>query len=187
MEGFIFIIFIICAFIIIPAIIIKSKKEIKSSQQYESARRSAKYKEDEQRFKNGEMSPSERAAYAKKKIEFAEMAYRGGQLTLMELELVKKKYSDNSMIDVVGLNVTAAVSKKDQINRKITEQQKRAENRLIFNTALGEATGGIGGAIVGAVDSAQRNAKETITLETEKNIAEQEYRKAIEDSVKNKR
>lgn len=182
MEIFFGIIFFIIIFIII-----KAKEAEDDFQQETAARRAKKHEEDERRFKNGEMSPSERSAYAKKKIEFAEMAYRGGQITLLELELVKKKYSDNSLIDTVGLNVTAAMSKKDQINRKITEQQKRAENRLIFNTALGEATGGIGGAIVGAVDSAQRNAKESIALESEKSIAEYEYRKAIEESIKNKR
>lgn len=45
---------------------------------------------DDQRFKNGEMSQTEREAYIKRKIKFAEQAYNHGDITLIQLEALKK-------------------------------------------------------------------------------------------------
>lgn len=145
-----------------------------------------KAREDEdKRFDNGEMTPDERASYVKKKLSFIEMAYQHGDLTLLELEALKKKYTGESFyLDNLGMEITAATSNKVQVERAIAQQRKDAERNLIINAAVGNAVGGTAGTIIGAATSAQSAAQEAADLEKLRVAAEQNYRQAIERSTK---
>lgn len=142
-----------------------------------------KREEDERRFESGEMKGAERAAYAKKKLDYAEGAYNRGVITLLELQLLKKKYTGKSMIDDFGLDVVAAASRKYQVNQAIEKQQKSATGSMIINAAVGEAIAGTAGAVIGAATSAQKSSQEAAALAAEKAAAEQDFHKAMEDSI----
>ena len=69
--------------------------------------------EEDRRFENGEMTPAERSAYVKRKLDFAEMAYRHGDLTLWQLEALRKKYTGQStLLDNFGYEAVIAASDK---------------------------------------------------------------------------
>jgi hypothetical protein len=141
--------------------------------------------EENKRFENGEMTPAERKAYVKRKIDFAEMAYRHGDLTLLQLEALKKKYTGESFyIDNYGLEVTAATSNMDQVDRAIAQHKKDADRNLIINAAVGDAIGGTAGAIVGAAASARKSAQEAADLERQRATADRDFHRAIENSFK---
>lgn len=142
-----------------------------------------KREEDERRFESGEMKGAERAAYAKKKIDYAVGAYNRGAITFLELQLLKKKYTGESMIDDFGLDVVAAASRKYQVNQAIEKQQKSATGSMIINAAVGEAIAGTAGAVIGAATSAQKSSQEAAALAAEKAAAEQDFHKAMEDSI----
>lgn len=141
-----------------------------------------KREEDERRFESGEMKGAERAAYAKKKLDYAEGAYNRGVITLL-VQLLKKKYTGKSMIDDFGLDVVAAASRKYQVNQAIEKQQKSATGSMIINAAVGEAIAGTAGAVIGAATSAQKSSQEAAALAAEKAAAEQDFHKAMEDSI----
>ena len=147
---------------------------------------SAKLKEDERRFDSGEMKDTERAAYAKKKLDYAEGAYERGAITFLELQALKKKYTGKSLIDDVGLDVVAAASRKNQVDRAIEKQQKSATGSMIINAAVGDAIAGTAGAVIGAATSAQKSSQEVAALAAEKAAAEQNFREAMEDSIMRK-
>lgn len=147
----------------------------------ENAKR--KRKEDERRFKSGEMKGAERAAYVKKQLDYAEGAYKRGVITLLDLQVLQKMYTGKSMIDDFGLGVVAAASRKDQVNRAIEKQQKSATGSMIINAAVGEAIAGTAGAVIGAATSAQKSSQEAAALAAEKAAAEQDLHKAMEDSI----
>lgn len=142
-----------------------------------------KREEDERRFESGEMKGAERAAYAKKKLDYAVGAYNRGAITFLELQLLKKKYTGKSMIDDFGLDVVAAASRKYQVNQAIEKQQKSATGSMIINAAVGEAIAGTAGAVIGAATSAQKSSQEAAALAAEKAVAEQDFHKAMEDSI----
>ena len=113
------------------------------------------------------------------------MAYRHGDFTLIQLEGIRKKYSGESfLLDNVGIETAFAASRKDQIDRAITQQQKKAEKSLIYNAALGDAIGGTAGAIIGAASSAQKSAQESAALEVEKAAADKAFRNAVTNDLK---
>ena len=142
-------------------------------------------KENERRFDNGEMTENERAEFIAKKIKRAEELYFHGDLTLLELEAIKKKYSGHSIfLDYGGLEFTRAYSNKKQVENAITQHKKDAENSLILSAAIGDAIGGTAGAIVGASASIQKSANDAATLEAMKLAAERDYQKACENYVK---
>lgn len=143
-----------------------------------------KREEDERRFESGEMKGVERAAYAKKKLDYAEGAYKRGVITFLDLQLLQRRYTGQSMIDDLGLDVVAAASRKYQVNRAIEKQQKSATGSMIINAAVGEAIAGTAGAVIGAATSAEKSAQEAAALAAEKAAAEQDLHKAIEDSVR---
>lgn len=142
-----------------------------------------KREEDARRFDSGEMKGTERAAYAKKQLDYAEGMYNRGALTFLELQALKKKYTGKSMIDDFGLGVVAAASRKDQVNRAIEKQQKSATGSMIINAAVGEAIAGTAGAVIGAATSAEKSSQEAAALAAEKAAAEQNFRAAVEDSL----
>ena len=142
-----------------------------------------KREEDERRFKSGEMKGAERAAYAKKQLDYAMGAYHRGAITFLDLQVLQKMYTGKSMIDDFGLGVVAAASRKYQVNRAIEKQQKSATGSMIINAAVGEAIAGTAGAVIGAATSAQKSSQEAAALAAEKASAEQALNKAIEDSI----
>lgn len=142
-----------------------------------------KREEDERRFKSGEMKGAERAAYAKKQLDYAMGAYHRGAITFLDLQLLQRRYTGQSMIDDLGLDVVAAASRKYQVNRAIEKQQKSATGSMIINAAVGEAIAGTAGAVIGAATSAEKSSQEAAALAAEKASAEQALNKAIEDSI----
>lgn len=164
--------------ILIPACIVyfKVEKALTNSQNQKENERSKKREEDEKRFESGKMTDKERAAYAAKQIGDAELMYSHGDLTLAELELVRKKYTGKSfMVDNMSLETVFAASRKDEVNRAVEQHNKEAEKNIIYSAAIGNAIGGTAGAIVGAVSSAQKYAQEGAALEAEKAKAEQAF------------
>lgn len=147
----------------------------------ENAKR--KREEDERRFESGEMKGAERAAYAKKQLDYAMGAYHRGAITFLDLQLLQRRYTGQSMIDDLGLDVVAAASRKYQVNRAIEKQQKSATGSMIINAAVGEAIAGTAGAVIGAATSAEKSSQEAAALAAEKASAEQALNKAIEDSI----
>lgn len=142
-----------------------------------------KREEDERRFKSGEMKGAERAAYAKKQLDYAMGAYHRGAITFLDLQLLQRRYTGQSMIDDLGLDVVAAASRKYQVNRAIEKQQKSATGSMIINAAVGEAIAGTAGAVIGAATSAEKSSQEAAALAAEKAAAEQDLHKAMEDSI----
>ena len=142
-----------------------------------------KREEDERRFESGEMKGAERAAYAKKQLDYAMGAYHRGAITFLDLQLLQRRYTGQSMIDDLGLDVVAAASRKYQVNRAIEKQQKSATGHMIINAAVGEAIAGTAGAVIGAATSAEKSSQEAAALAAEKASAEQALHKAMEDSI----
>ena len=164
---------------IVSAIIYSMSQAAEENNEKEKLKR----KEDERRFKSGEMKGAERAAYVKKQLDYAEGAYKRGVITLLDLQVLQKMYTGKSMIDDFGLGVVAAASRKDQVNRAIEKQQKSATGSMIINAAVGEAIAGTAGAVIGAETSAEKSSQEAAALAAEKASAEQALNKAIEDSI----
>ena len=152
-----------------------------------NANAAKKLEEEASRFERGQMSPEERAKYVARKLRSAEEMYHHGDLSLLELESLRKYYTGKSnMIDYGGAAFTAAASNKDQAERAIAQHQKRAERDLIFQTTAGGAINGTAGAIVGAAASASKSAREAAALEANRAAAEAEYRKSLDDLAKPK-
>ena len=146
-----------------------------------------KLDEEKRRFEKGEMSADERDRYIKRKIRVAEEMYHHGDLSLLELEAIKKQYTGKSnMLDYGGAAFTAAASNKIQAERAIAEHHKKAERALIFHATAGGAINGTAGAIIGAAASANKSAKEAAALEATRAAAENEYRKTLDDIAKRK-
>lgn len=165
--------------LIVSAIIFNISQAADENNEKEKQKR----EEDDRRYESGEMKGAERAAYVKKQLDYAEGAYNRGVITLLELQLLKKKYTGKSMINDFGLDVVAAASRKDQVNRAINKQQKSATGSMIINAAVGEAIAGTAGAVIGAATSAQKSSQEAAALAAEKAAAEQDLHKAMEDSI----
>ena len=148
---------------------------------------SKKMEEEKRRFEKGEMSAEERERYIKRKIRNAEEMYQHGDLSLLELEAIKKQYTGKSnMLDYGGVAFTAAASNKIAAERAITQHQKKAERDLIFQATAGGAINGTAGAIVGAAASASKSAKEAAALEATRAAAENAYQKTLDDISKRK-
>lgn len=180
------IIFFVAFFILLLIYIIYFEPEaMLSKPEFMLSKEEAKLKreEDERRFKSGEMKGAERAAYAKKQLDYAMGAYHRGAITFLDLQLLQRRYTGQSMIDDFGLGVVAAASRKDQVNRAIEKQQKSATGSMIINAAVGEAIAGTAGAVIGAATSAQKSSQEAAALAAEKAAAEQDLHKAMEDSI----
>lgn len=143
--------------------------------------RAKKRKEEERRFESGEMTKEERENYIQKKIKSAEEMYHHGNLSLLEFEAIKKKYGKSNLLDNGGLAFTAAASNKIQAERAISAHQKKAERDLIFQSTAGGAINGTAGAVIGAVASASKSAKEGAVLESQRAAAEQAYHNALDD------
>ena len=142
---------------------------------------------DDQRFENGEMTQAERESYIKRKIKFAEQAYHHGDLTLTQLEALKKSYTGESFyLDNFGIAGTMALDNAVQAELAIERHNKTAERNMIINAAVGDAVGGTAGAIVGAATSAQRSAQEAVVLENNLAIAKQNLQETLSNSYKNK-
>lgn len=171
-------------FVILYSIIHIAYVEPEAKLNREDAKR--KREEDERRFESGEMKGAERAAYAKKKLDYAMGAYHRGAITFLDLQLLQRRYTGQSMIDDLGLDVVAAASRKYQVNRAIEKQQKSATGHMIINAAVGEAIAGTAGAVIGAATSAEKSSQEAAALAAEKASAEQALNKAIEDSITRK-
>lgn len=165
---------------IVSAIIFNISQAADENNEKEKCKR----EKDARRFDSGEMKGAERVAYVKKQLDYAEGAYKRGVITLLELQLLKKKYTGKSMINDFGLDVVAAASRKDQVNRAIEKQQKSATGSMIINAAVGEAIAGTAGAVIGAATSAEKSSQEAAALAAEKAAAEQDLHKAMEDSVR---
>lgn len=164
---------------IVSAIIYSMSQAAEENNEKEKLKR----EEDERRFKSGEMKGAERAAYAKKQLDYAMGAYHRGAITFLDLQLLQRRYTGQSMIDDLGLDVVAAASRKYQVNRAIEKQQKSATGHMIINAAVGEAIAGTAGAVIGAATSAEKSSQEAAALAAEKASAEQALNKAIEDSI----
>lgn len=180
------IIFFVAFFILLLIYIIYFEPEaMLSKPEFMLSKEEAKLKreEDERRFKSGEMKGAERAAYAKKQLDYAMGAYHRGAITFLDLQLLQRRYTGQSMIDDLGLDVVAAASRKYQVNRAIEKQQKSATGSMIINAAVGEAIAGTAGAVIGAATSAEKSSQEAAALAAEKASAEQALNKAIEDSI----
>ena len=140
--------------------------------------------EQELRFENKQMSPEERAQFVEKKLKIIEEAYKYGDITLFEYEVLQKKYKGESFyVDCYGLAGTAAASKKHDIERAIEKQKKDAERNLIFSATVGEAVGGLSGAIVGAASSIQKSSQEAAALERKRIEAEEEFKQVAHDHI----
>ena len=137
--------------------------------------------DDKRRFKSGEMTEPERSKYIAKQLKSAEDYFRLGKLTLFDLEAVKRYYGQPSMLDSGGIAFTRAASNKLQAEHAIKQHQKKSERDLIFQTTVGDAINGLPGAIIGATESIKKSAKEAAALEASRAVAENEYRKALED------
>lgn len=171
---------------LIPCLIVylKVEKSLNQKQNEQSKKR----EEDDRRFENGEMTGKERAEYAAKQINTAELMFKHGDLTMAEYELLKKKYTGKSfMVDNMSLNTLYAASRKYEANRAIEQHNKNAQKSIIYSAAIGDAIGGPAGAIVGAVSSAQKSAQEAAALEAEKAKADQTLKDAIQQDVRGNR
>ena len=140
--------------------------------------------EQELRFKNNQMTPEERAHFVEKKLKSIEEAYKYGDITLFEYEVLQKKYKGESFyVDSYGLAGTAAASKKHDVERAIEKQKKDAERNLIISATVGEAVGGLSGAIVGAASSIQKSSQEVAALEKKRIEAEEEFKQVAHDHI----
>lgn len=141
-----------------------------------------KLDEEKRRFENGEMSAEERKNYVNKQLSQISQMYNSGQLSLLEYEALKKKYTGESfLLDYGGLEYTVAASNKVAAERAVAKQKKKAENDLIFQTSVGSAVNGTAGAIIGAASSARNSAKEAADLEAKRAAAEEAYQKALKN------
>ena len=165
--------------LIVSAIIFNISQAADENNEKEKRKR----EEDDRRYESGEMKGAERAAYAKKQLDYAMGAYHRGAITFLDLQLLQRRYTGQSMIDDFGLGVVAAASRKYQVNRAIEKQQKSATGSMIINAAVGEAIAGTAGAVIGAATSAEKSSQEAAALAAEKASAEQALNKAIEDSI----
>ena len=144
-------------------------------------------KNEDERFEKGEMTQAERESYIKRKIKFAEQAYHHGDLTLTQLEALKKKYTGESFyLDNFGIAGTVALDNKVQAELAIKRHNKAAERNMIINAAIGDAVGGTAGAIIGAATSAQKSAQEAVALEKQRAIADQNFQQTFDNACKNK-
>ena len=160
----------VTTFLIIPKI-----KEIKGR------------KNEDERFEKGEMTQAERESYIKRKLKFAEQAYHHGDITLTQLEALKKKYTGESFyLDNFGISGTTALDNKVQAELAIERHNKAAERNMIINAAIGDAVGGTTGAIIGAATSAQKSAQEAVVLEKQRAAADQNFKQAFDNACKNK-
>lgn len=122
-----------------------------------------------------------------RKLRMIEEMYRHGDLSFAEYDVLKAKYTGTqSFAEQYGLGFTMAVSDKMAADRAVEQHQKSAQNRMITNTAIGNAVGGLGGGINAAVNTANRINAESAQLLAQQELANQRYREALEKSVTQK-
>lgn len=66
----------------------------------------------------------------------------------------------------------------------MSQQEGKATKHIIANAIVGDAIGGMGGAVIGATTAASTESKKRNELSQKHAAAEKKYRDALENSVK---
>lgn len=121
----------------------------------------------------------------RKKLKQAEEMFKYGQLSLLEYNALKAKYTgEKSMVEEFGLDVAVAASNKHAADKAVEMHQKEAEKKIINNAAVGNAVGGVAGSVAFAAATAQKESAEAQKLRAEQEKAQAEYESALRRSVK---
>ena len=121
----------------------------------------------------------------RKKLKQAEEMFKYGQLSLLEYNALKAKYTgEKSMIEEFGLDVAVAASNMHAADKAVEMHQKEAEKKIIKNAAVGNAVGGVAGSVAFAASTAQKESAEAQKLRAEQEKAQAEYEAALRRSVK---
>ncbi len=116
-----------------------------------------------------------------KKISLIEAAYRHGDLTLAQYDVLMADLTGRkSMVDLMGFEAAMAASDKAGVGRKIQQLNKDADKRIVYNAALGSAVGGLGGTVIGAATAANNINMEAQQLSLEYMAADQKFNDALQ-------
>ena len=128
-----------------------------------------------------QLTPAEKG----KILAFIDQAYKQGDFTLMEADVLRAKYSGKqSATSMLGVEVMSAASKKDSVDRALEKNKKDADKKIIRNAAIGGAVGGLGGQIVGAATAMNDIAQEREQLLKDQKIAEQKLDEIMKKNAK---
>lgn len=127
-----------------------------------------------------EMTPAEKA----KKLRLAEMMFEHGDITFMQYDLLKAKYTgEKSYTETHGIDMAMAASKKISADMAIEKHKKDTEKSIVLNAAVGNAVGGLGGTIIGAATAAGKSNIKTQELLAQQDKANAEFEAALNRKV----